>query len=605
MSAIISYGSNLGLLNNAAIDEAYYDQLRLFLRGMDALVQGSVLSTTVTAPPSSPNDGDAYLLMGSLTGIWSTKANQIAVWADQATTPGTDTLVPAWDYYTPKAGWTLWANDLSEFMYFNGTAWVPVSSGGGSTNAVVTNPTVSQTIIQPTGTAFTLVQAGGGNTTIVQEGGTLSVVGTGGSASFGVPTSFFDPTQLDGQTTIDSDVMINGDTLTSGEVGILGITGSFGMNSKGQIYGSGGFGLGYSSINSNTTIASAGIGYATYLADATAGSFSVTLPDVTTFLTTKIMSGNWISFPTPNNPTAPETREADVTAAVGVIFVIKKIDSTVNTVTIATTSSQLIDGASTFVLTSQYQYVILQSNATGWSVIGKTGGSGSGVSSVTGISPIVSSGGTTPTISVNTATTSNLGVVKPDGTTITITSGGVISSTGGGGGSSISIISLPVAVAQGTTATTGFSLPSNNAPIPTVFAGTNAILGTLNFPAGVESTCQYHFQLPPDFDNTQAIDLILNWRAVATSGSVVWGVQTAFVPAGSVLDASWNTASTTTTAAQTTTLELQSTSILGITSTGAAASDEAFFNIYRLGSGSDTMTGNAELISAILRYRRT
>ena len=46
--ATISYGSKLGLLNNAAISEVYYDQFRPFLRGVDALVQASVLSRMST-----------------------------------------------------------------------------------------------------------------------------------------------------------------------------------------------------------------------------------------------------------------------------------------------------------------------------------------------------------------------------------------------------------------------------------------------------------------------------------------------------------------------------------------------------------------------------
>jgi hypothetical protein len=64
-------------------------------------------------------------------------------------------------------------------------------------------------------------------------------------------------------------------------------------------------------------------------------------------------------------------------------------------------------------------------------VISAVGGGGSGVTAVTGTLPISSSGGSTPDISVNAATSSSLGVVQPDNSTITI-SGGVISSTGGG-----------------------------------------------------------------------------------------------------------------------------------------------------------------------------
>src|ERR1700739_3762153 len=98
MPANISFGSKLGLLNNAAIGETYYDELRPFLRGIDALVQASVVAAAST-PPGSPNDGDAYIIFGG-SGLWAGKSNQIAVWAAQVTTNRTDTLVPALEYYT-------------------------------------------------------------------------------------------------------------------------------------------------------------------------------------------------------------------------------------------------------------------------------------------------------------------------------------------------------------------------------------------------------------------------------------------------------------------------------------------------------------------------
>ena len=53
----------------------------------------------------------------------------------------------------------------------------------------------------------------------------------------------------------------------------------------------------------------------------------------------------------------------------GKVFNIKKTDSSVNSVTIATTSSQTIDGALTAPLISQYQSFTLVSNGTNWSVL--------------------------------------------------------------------------------------------------------------------------------------------------------------------------------------------------------------------------------------------
>lgn len=50
---------------------------------------------------------------------------------------------------------------------------------------------------------------------------------------------------------------------------------------------------------------------------------------------------------------------------------IKKIDSGVGPVVIATTSSQNIDGQTTYVLANQNQYVKVESNGTDWDIIGQ------------------------------------------------------------------------------------------------------------------------------------------------------------------------------------------------------------------------------------------
>lgn len=54
----------------------------------------------------------------------------------------------------------------------------------------------------------------------------------------------------------------------------------------------------------------------------------------------------------------------------GRIFTIKKTDASGNAVTVATTSSQTIDGSTTYVLSTQYKYVTVQSNGANWIIIG-------------------------------------------------------------------------------------------------------------------------------------------------------------------------------------------------------------------------------------------
>ena len=56
--------------------------------------------------------------------------------------------------------------------------------------------------------------------------------------------------------------------------------------------------------------------------------------------------------------------------ATGQVYIIKKVDSTANTVTILTTSSQTIDGSTSKVLSYQYDGFQLQSDGANWMIIG-------------------------------------------------------------------------------------------------------------------------------------------------------------------------------------------------------------------------------------------
>ena len=73
------------------------------------------------------------------------------------------------------------------------------------------------------------------------------------------------------------------------------------------------------------------------LCDATSGAFTVTLPTAV---------GN-----------------------TGQIYTIKRTSSAANNVTVGTTSSQTIDGSTTYVLSAQYKYVSVVSDGANWSII--------------------------------------------------------------------------------------------------------------------------------------------------------------------------------------------------------------------------------------------
>ena len=97
------------------------------LRTLDALVQPSVVSRTLTTPPGSPAQGDTYIVGVGATGAWSGKAYNIATfWGGE------------WVFYQPITGWTAWSQADSKLYYYNGSIWADAIPGGG--DALTTNP---------------------------------------------------------------------------------------------------------------------------------------------------------------------------------------------------------------------------------------------------------------------------------------------------------------------------------------------------------------------------------------------------------------------------------------------------------------------------------
>jgi hypothetical protein len=84
---------------------------------LDCLVDLYFLSRTLTAPPSSPSDGDAYLVASSATGSWSGYDGKIAYRIDAA-----------WRFYTPVRGMRAYNAADGKFYVYTGSAWVDLST---------------------------------------------------------------------------------------------------------------------------------------------------------------------------------------------------------------------------------------------------------------------------------------------------------------------------------------------------------------------------------------------------------------------------------------------------------------------------------------------
>lgn len=74
-----------------------------------ANVYTNIISASLTAPPGSPAEGDAYIVAPAATGAWATHDNTVAVWSSGA-----------WWFDIPRPGAFAWVGGL---YVFNGTTW--------------------------------------------------------------------------------------------------------------------------------------------------------------------------------------------------------------------------------------------------------------------------------------------------------------------------------------------------------------------------------------------------------------------------------------------------------------------------------------------------
>jgi hypothetical protein len=90
------------------------------LRRLDALVQVTVQSAALAAPPGSPAEGQRWIVAAAATGAWAGQSGKIAAWQD-----GT------WTFYAPLDGWTAVDVSTDTLMMFNaGTGtWASIITG--------------------------------------------------------------------------------------------------------------------------------------------------------------------------------------------------------------------------------------------------------------------------------------------------------------------------------------------------------------------------------------------------------------------------------------------------------------------------------------------
>lgn len=146
--------------------------------------------------------------------------------------------------------------------------------------------------------------------------------------------------------------------------------------------------------------------------------------------------------------------------------------------------------------------------------------------------------------------------------------------------------------------------PTLTEPAAACISATSTTYGVADFDAATDEGFQTKFYLPADWSG--AIDLDIIWQAAATSGDVVWAVQTGCVADGEVFSVSMNAVDNfTADTAKGTANQANVASKTGITTTGCAAGELLFLRFLRNGDDAgDTMTGDARLVTVRVKMRR-
>ncbi|MEM9669251.1 MAG: DUF2793 domain-containing protein [Pseudomonadota bacterium] len=90
------------------------------IRGLDAIVQLSVQSASLTSPPADPEPGSRYIAAAGSTGDWEGHDGEIAAFQDGA-----------WMFYTPGEGWRAWNTEIQSLLVYSSGVWTAFSAGEG------------------------------------------------------------------------------------------------------------------------------------------------------------------------------------------------------------------------------------------------------------------------------------------------------------------------------------------------------------------------------------------------------------------------------------------------------------------------------------------
>jgi hypothetical protein len=179
-----------------------------------------------------------------------------------------------------------------------------------------------------------------------------------------------------------------------------------------------------------------------------------------------------------------------------------------------------------------------------------------------------------------------------------------LSGAGGGGVAMPVRIWLPAAGCSGSTASTGWDLPSSDAMTAVCLTGANTNKGVGQFPDGATpASAQNTVSIPAEW--TGDVSARFRWLTTATAGAVVWQIATACAAPGESDDPAWNAASTVMGTAPASASALTDTVITAVGVTGCAPGELMHLRILRDPSAaSDTLAATALLVGVEVSFSR-
>ena len=79
---------------------------------IESILNIGAIDKGINTPPSSPNNGDLYIIGSSPTDEWSDNSQNIAYYDS------------GWKFIIPNEGMTIWVNDEDLHYSWNGTNWI-------------------------------------------------------------------------------------------------------------------------------------------------------------------------------------------------------------------------------------------------------------------------------------------------------------------------------------------------------------------------------------------------------------------------------------------------------------------------------------------------